>query len=144
LELPLLPLPLLGSVRLFSLLFFALPINKTHFFCFVFNFVGYTLRHLHDTKVDQRLQSIENAVCTYISLILLLFLLSFASSLYHVFCQVKGNSNLQHTDIKDIVAGSGGYSLPACVATAGTSLVIGFVHSLPHSQTLSCSLTRLC
>ncbi|KAL9316163.1 hypothetical protein ACSQ67_017164 [Phaseolus vulgaris] len=72
LELPLLPLPLLG----------------------------YSLRHLHDTKVDQRLQSIENAV--------------------------KSNSNLQHAEIKDIVAGSGGCSIPACVATAGTSLVIGY------------------
>lgn len=61
---------------------------------------GYSLRHLHDTKVDQRLQSIENAV--------------------------KSNSNLQHAEIKDIVAGSGGCSIPACVATAGTSLVIGY------------------
>ncbi|KAH1211763.1 hypothetical protein GmHk_14G040128 [Glycine max] len=41
---------------------------------------GYSLRHLHDTKVDQRLQSIENSM--------------------------KNNSNLQHSQIKDIVAGS--------------------------------------
>ncbi|BAT81019.1 uncharacterized protein HKW66_Vig0131250 [Vigna angularis] len=61
---------------------------------------GYTLRHLHDTKVDQRLQSIENAM--------------------------QNNSNLHHTEIKDIVAGSGGCSIPACIATAGTSLVIGY------------------
>ncbi|KAG4382283.1 hypothetical protein GLYMA_14G050300v4 [Glycine max] len=74
LELPLLPLPLLG----------------------------YSLRHLHDIKVDQRLQSIENSM--------------------------KNNSNLQHSQIKDIVAGSasGAFSIPACVATAGTSLIIGY------------------
>ncbi|XP_028218105.1 triacylglycerol lipase 2-like isoform X2 [Glycine soja] len=59
---------------------------------------GYSLRHLHDTKVDQRLQSIENAM--------------------------KNNTNLQHSEIKDIVAE--GCSIPACVATAGTSLIIGY------------------
>lgn len=61
---------------------------------------GYSLRHLHDTKVDQRLQSIENAM--------------------------KNHSTLQHSEIKDIVAGSGGCSIPFCVATAGTSLIIGY------------------
>ncbi|KAL2583068.1 hypothetical protein GLYMA_14G050300v4 [Glycine max] len=63
---------------------------------------GYSLRHLHDIKVDQRLQSIENSM--------------------------KNNSNLQHSQIKDIVAGSasGAFSIPACVATAGTSLIIGY------------------
>ncbi|XP_061373609.1 uncharacterized protein LOC133315938 [Gastrolobium bilobum] len=60
---------------------------------------GYSLRHLHETKVDQRLQSIEDAM--------------------------KNNTNLQHSEIKDIV-GSGGCSIPACLATAGTTFVIGY------------------
>jgi len=53
-----------------------------------------------------------------------------------LFRQMKSNSNLHHTEIKDIVAGSGGCSIPACVATAGTSLIIGLVHPLlpTHKQ----------
>jgi len=31
----------------------------------LFYFSGYSLRYLHDTKVDQRLQSIENVVCIH-------------------------------------------------------------------------------
>ncbi|XP_027333944.1 uncharacterized protein LOC113848547 isoform X1 [Abrus precatorius] len=62
-------------------------------------FFGYSLRHLHESRVDQRLQSIENAM--------------------------KNHSNLEHSEIKDIV-GSGGCSVPACVATAGTTLIIGY------------------
>ncbi|RDY10396.1 Protein disulfide isomerase-like 2-3, partial [Mucuna pruriens] len=77
-----------------SLLFFSLH-NDTHT-----HFSGYSLRHLHETKVDQRLQSIENAM--------------------------KNNSHLQHSEIKDIVSASGPCSIPACLATAGTSLLIGY------------------
>ncbi|KAK7276494.1 hypothetical protein RIF29_17634 [Crotalaria pallida] len=63
---------------------------------------GYTLRHVHDTKIDQRLKSIEDVM--------------------------KNNSNLEHSEIKDIVGrgGGGGCTIPACVATAGTTLIIGY------------------
>jgi len=49
---------------------------------------------------------------------------------------MKNNSNLQHSQIKDIVAGSasGAFSIPACVATAGTSLIIGFAPTLTCKQ----------
>ncbi|KAK7300427.1 hypothetical protein RJT34_11271 [Clitoria ternatea] len=61
---------------------------------------GYSLRHLHESRVDQRLQSIENAM--------------------------KANSNLQHSEIKDIVGSQGGFTLPACLATAGTTFILGY------------------
>ncbi|KAH1263425.1 hypothetical protein GmHk_02G005831 [Glycine max] len=46
--------------------------------------------------------------------------------MHSVLCyrQMKNNTNLQHSEIKDIVAE--GCSIPACVATAGTSLIIGY------------------
>ncbi|XP_054790089.1 uncharacterized protein LOC129295579 isoform X2 [Prosopis cineraria] len=61
--------------------------------------IGYTLRHLRDSKVDQRLESIERIM--------------------------KNNYDLEHKEIQRIV-GSGGLSVPACVATAGTTLFIGY------------------
>ncbi|WVY90457.1 hypothetical protein V8G54_035971 [Vigna mungo] len=80
------------------------------------------------------------SLCFYYCLFLYL-----VSCLYHVLCcclcQMQNNSNLHHTEIKDIVAGSGGCSIPACIATAGTSLVIGLVS--PPSKTTTCSLTLL-
>nr|XP_027187780.1 triacylglycerol lipase 2-like isoform X2 [Cicer arietinum] len=63
-------------------------------------FIGYSLRHVHDTRVDERLQSIEHAM--------------------------KNHVNLQHSEIKDIVGPPGGCSIPACAATAGTALLIGY------------------
>lgn len=39
---------------------------------------------------------------------------------------MKINHDIEHSEIRDIV-GSGSFSLPACVATAGTTLIIGFV-----------------
>ncbi|KAF1864274.1 hypothetical protein Lal_00048839 [Lupinus albus] len=60
---------------------------------------GYTLRHLHESKIDQRLRSIESAM--------------------------KNNSNLEHSEIRDIVGPGGSCSIPACVATAGTTLIVG-------------------
>lgn len=60
---------------------------------------GYTLRHLHDTKVEQRLDSIENVM--------------------------KGHHHIEHTEFKKLV-GSSSSSTAACVATAGTTLVIGY------------------
>ncbi|XP_062107318.1 triacylglycerol lipase 2-like isoform X2 [Humulus lupulus] len=60
---------------------------------------GYSLRHLHDSKVDQRLESIEKAM---------------------------KNSHLSgHSEIRKIVD-SRGFSTPSCVATAGTTLIIGY------------------
>ncbi|WJX59026.1 hypothetical protein P8452_44413 [Trifolium repens] len=63
-------------------------------------FIGYSLRHLHETRVDERLQSIERAM--------------------------QSNVNLQHSEIKDIVGRPGSCSIPACAATAGTTLLIGY------------------
>jgi len=40
---------------------------------------------------------------------------------------MKSNVNLRHSEIKDIVGRPGGVSIPACAATAGTTLLIGFV-----------------
>ncbi|XP_057522815.1 uncharacterized protein LOC130802767 [Amaranthus tricolor] len=61
--------------------------------------IGYSLRHLHDTKVDRRLDSIEQAM--------------------------KSTYQIEREEIKKIV-GSGTYSTAACAATAGTTLVIGY------------------
>ncbi|XP_052178530.1 uncharacterized protein LOC127792175 isoform X1 [Diospyros lotus] len=61
--------------------------------------IGYTMRHLHDSKVDQRLSSIEQAM--------------------------KNNHNIEHKELEKL-ASSGSCSIAACVATAGTTLVIGF------------------
>ncbi|XP_020962856.1 triacylglycerol lipase 2 isoform X2 [Arachis duranensis] len=61
--------------------------------------IGYSLRHFHDEKVEQRLESIEKAM--------------------------KNKHNLEHSEIKDIV-GPGGLSVPTCAATAATTLIIGY------------------
>ncbi|KMT02485.1 hypothetical protein BVRB_9g204310 [Beta vulgaris subsp. vulgaris] len=61
--------------------------------------IGYTFRHLHDTRVDRRLDSIEHAM--------------------------KSTYQFEREEIKKIV-GSGSYSTAACAATAGTTLVIGY------------------
>ncbi|CAK9134762.1 unnamed protein product [Ilex paraguariensis] len=60
---------------------------------------GYSLRHFHESRVDQRLESIEKAM--------------------------KNTSQLEHTDIQKLV-GSGSISIPACAATAGTSFILGY------------------
>ncbi|XP_073140106.1 uncharacterized protein [Henckelia pumila] len=59
---------------------------------------GYSLRHFHESRVDQRLESIEKAM--------------------------KNNHLTQDPDFKKLVSGT--MSLPACVATAGTTLIIGY------------------
>ncbi|KAH8489562.1 hypothetical protein H0E87_024977 [Populus deltoides] len=60
---------------------------------------GYSLRHLHDSKVDQRLEGIENAM--------------------------KKNYHLEHSEFKKLVD-PGHSSVAACIATAGTAFVIGY------------------
>lgn len=60
---------------------------------------GYSIRHYHESKVDQRLESIEKAM--------------------------NNNYHLGHTEIKKIVD-PGSSSTAAWVATAGTTLVIGY------------------
>nr|XP_043622246.1 uncharacterized protein LOC122593860 [Erigeron canadensis] len=60
---------------------------------------GYTLRHLHETKVEQRLDSIENAM--------------------------KKNYDLEGKEFKKLV-GTGSSNVAACIATAGVSLIVGF------------------
>ncbi|XP_010270058.1 PREDICTED: uncharacterized protein LOC104606511 [Nelumbo nucifera] len=61
--------------------------------------VGYSLRYLHQAKVEERLESIEKAM--------------------------KKNYHIEHAEIKKIV-GSGSISTTTCIATAGTSLIIGY------------------
>ncbi|KAK9084749.1 hypothetical protein Sjap_025160 [Stephania japonica] len=61
---------------------------------------GYSLRHIHQVKVEDRLDSIEKAM--------------------------KNHHTLEHAEIKKIVS-SERMSTEACIATAGTSLVIGYV-----------------
>ncbi|XP_030459578.2 uncharacterized protein LOC115679977 [Syzygium oleosum] len=60
---------------------------------------GYSIRHYHETKVDQRLETIERAM--------------------------KNNYHFEHEEIKKIV-GRESSSTAACIATAGTTLVIGY------------------
>ncbi|KAI8008903.1 Triacylglycerol lipase 2 [Camellia lanceoleosa] len=60
---------------------------------------GYTLRHLHESKVEQRLDSIEKAM--------------------------KYEYQIERNEFKKLV-GSGSYSTATCVATAGTTLIIGY------------------
>ncbi|KAK9053303.1 hypothetical protein SSX86_029936 [Deinandra increscens subsp. villosa] len=60
---------------------------------------GYTLRHLHETKVEQRLESIEKAM--------------------------KKNYDIEGKEFKKLV-GTGNSSAAACIATAGVSLIIGY------------------
>ncbi|KAM3221814.1 hypothetical protein T459_19891 [Capsicum annuum] len=59
---------------------------------------GYTLRHLHESRVDQRLESIEKAM--------------------------KNDYQIEDPEFKKLVSGS--ISVPACVATAGTTLILGY------------------
>ncbi|KAL8209146.1 hypothetical protein R6Q57_008558 [Mikania cordata] len=60
---------------------------------------GYTLRHLHETKVEQRLESIENAM--------------------------KKNYDIEGKDFRKLV-GTDNSNAAACVATAGVSLIVGY------------------
>ncbi|KAF7140616.1 hypothetical protein RHSIM_Rhsim06G0168800 [Rhododendron simsii] len=71
---------------------------------------GYTLRHLHESKVEQRLDSIEKARVT---------------AFFRNSEQMNNNYQMEHKEFKKLV-GSGGFSTEACVATAGTSLIIGY------------------
>ncbi|KAK4577160.1 hypothetical protein RGQ29_027607 [Quercus rubra] len=61
--------------------------------------IGYSLRHYHETRIDQRLETIEKAM--------------------------RNSNNLEHSELREI-AGSGSISAPACFATAGTTLIIGY------------------
>lgn len=60
---------------------------------------GYSLRYLHQEKVERRLESIEKAM----------------TNVHHV----------EEEELKKIV-NTGNVSYPACVATVGTSLIIGY------------------
>ncbi|XWS31015.1 hypothetical protein CRYUN_Cryun23aG0040800 [Craigia yunnanensis] len=60
---------------------------------------GYSFRHYHESKVDQRLESIEKAM--------------------------KNNCDLEHADIKKLVD-PGPSKTAAWVAMAGTALVVGY------------------
>ncbi|KAL2493556.1 uncharacterized protein Fot_37313 [Forsythia ovata] len=58
---------------------------------------GYTIRHLHESRVEQKLESIEKAM--------------------------KSNYQIEDPEFKKLVSGT--VSFPSCVATAGTTLIIG-------------------
>ncbi|XP_042040965.1 uncharacterized protein LOC121786401 [Salvia splendens] len=58
---------------------------------------GYSLRQLHQSRVEQKLESIEKAM--------------------------KYNYQMEDPELRKLVSGS--VSLPACLATAGTGLIIG-------------------
>ncbi|XP_042037436.1 uncharacterized protein LOC121783431 [Salvia splendens] len=58
---------------------------------------GYSLRQLHQSRVEQKLESIEKAM--------------------------KSNYQMEDPELRKLVSGS--VSLPACLATAGTGLIIG-------------------
>nr|XP_017253251.1 PREDICTED: uncharacterized protein LOC108223475 isoform X2 [Daucus carota subsp. sativus] len=60
---------------------------------------GYTLRHLHQSKVEKRLDSIENAM--------------------------KKNYSMQHNEFKKLV-GSSSYNPATHVVVGGASLLIGY------------------
>ncbi|EEF33441.1 Triacylglycerol lipase 2 precursor, putative [Ricinus communis] len=60
---------------------------------------GYCLRHLYESKVDQRLESIEKAM--------------------------KNNYHLEHAEFKKLVD-PGSSSIATCIATAGTTFVVGY------------------
>ncbi|KAK4369375.1 hypothetical protein RND71_013167 [Anisodus tanguticus] len=59
---------------------------------------GYTSRHLHQSRIDNRLESIEKAM--------------------------KNNYQIEDPEFKKLVSDS--ISVPACVATAGTTLILGY------------------
>ncbi|XP_019249357.1 PREDICTED: uncharacterized protein LOC109228653 [Nicotiana attenuata] len=61
-------------------------------------YFSYTLRHVHQSRVEHRLESIEKAM--------------------------KNNYQIEDPEFKKLVSGS--ITLPACVATAGTTLIIGY------------------
>ncbi|KAJ0591142.1 hypothetical protein HanIR_Chr04g0205071 [Helianthus annuus] len=61
--------------------------------------VGYTLRHLHETKVERRLESIENAM--------------------------RKKYDIEGKEFKKLV-GSGNTNAAACIATGGVSLIVGY------------------
>lgn len=60
---------------------------------------GYSLRHVQQSRIDRRLESIESSL--------------------------KDNHKVEHEEIKKIVTSSN-ISTPACVATAMTTMVVGY------------------
>ncbi|KAF6161332.1 hypothetical protein GIB67_009219, partial [Kingdonia uniflora] len=67
------------------------------------SWTGYSIRHMHQAKVEKKLETIEDAM--------------------------KHNRHMEHADLKRIID-IGNVSTAACIATAGTSLVVGYV--FPH------------
>ncbi|KAH6796005.1 hypothetical protein C2S51_036991 [Perilla frutescens var. frutescens] len=59
---------------------------------------GYSLRQIHQSRVEQKLESIEKAM--------------------------KNNYQMEDPELRKLVSGT--VSLPACLATAGTGLIIGY------------------
>ncbi|XP_051135525.1 uncharacterized protein LOC127254468 isoform X5 [Andrographis paniculata] len=69
---------------------------------------GYSIRHYHESRVDQRLEAIEKAVLN-------------CSALDN---KMKSSYQIQDPELKRLVSGT--VSFPAFLATAGTSLIIGY------------------
>ncbi|RVW13326.1 hypothetical protein CK203_088991 [Vitis vinifera] len=67
---------------------------------FINDGAGYSIRYLHQEKVDKRLAAIEDSM--------------------------KSNYHLEHTELKKIYD-SGNSRNAACIATAGVTLIIGYV-----------------
>ncbi|RVW57892.1 hypothetical protein CK203_111591 [Vitis vinifera] len=67
---------------------------------------GYSIRYLHQEKVDKRLAAIEDSGGQH--------------------SKMKSNYHLEHTELKKIYD-SGNSRNAACIATAGVTLIIGYV-----------------
>ncbi|XP_051135522.1 uncharacterized protein LOC127254468 isoform X2 [Andrographis paniculata] len=80
---------------------------------------GYSIRHYHESRVDQRLEAIEKAVlnCSALDNKVLN-----CSGKRHFI--MKSSYQIQDPELKRLVSGT--VSFPAFLATAGTSLIIGY------------------
>ncbi|KAJ6401384.1 hypothetical protein OIU84_016742 [Salix udensis] len=75
---------------------------------------GYSVRHFHDSKVDKRLEGIENAM--------------------------KNNHHLEHAEFKKLID-PGRSSVAACIATAGTAFVIGWGRMMESGSRVTKEIT---
>ncbi|KAF6173231.1 hypothetical protein GIB67_026926 [Kingdonia uniflora] len=104
---------------------------------------GYSIRQMHQAKVEKKLETIEDAVsihCIHIFTLLVLSGQEFGVAFIIVdplriiardFTidsnrhKMKHNRHMEHADLKRIID-IGNVSTAACIATAGTSLVVGY------------------
>ncbi|XP_051135523.1 uncharacterized protein LOC127254468 isoform X3 [Andrographis paniculata] len=79
---------------------------------------GYSIRHYHESRVDQRLEAIEKAVLNCSALDNKVLNCSALDN------KMKSSYQIQDPELKRLVSGT--VSFPAFLATAGTSLIIGY------------------